>query len=390
MLTCLHCAGPSRAASVSIESSRTPSPPPAARALLRDQLRADRRDATCILVRVDGDGATGWGECVADAQPFYSSETVGHGVAHPQRLPGAGACWAGDFAHPREINGARWARCAATAWPRRRSRWRAWDLAAQQAGVPLARLLGRHAAAIASGVSIGIQAFARRAGRARRDRARGRLPAREDQDQARVGRRRRSAFVRQRFGDLPLMVDANAAYTLDDAPTACSALDGFGLMMIEQPLDVRRHPGPRGAAARAAHAGLPGRVDRLGATCRGGHRPEGLPHHQHQAGARRRVRRVDRAARSLRGAAASPCGTAACSRRASGGPHNIHLASLPNFSLPGDIAASRRYYDPDLIDRRSRWPRRHDPVPTGPGIGVDDRSRSASPRTRRTSLRLHA
>ena len=54
-----------------------------------------------------------------------------------------------------------------------------------------------------------------------------------------------------------------------------------------------------------------------------------------------------------------------------GRAHNIHLASLPNFSLPGDIAASRRYFDPDLIDPPIEIAADGTiAVPTGPGIGV--------------------
>jgi o-succinylbenzoate synthase len=55
-----------------------------------------------------------------------------------------------------------------------------------------------------------------------------------------------------------------------------------------------------------------------------------------------------------------------------GRAHNIHLASLPNFSLPGDIAASRRYFAPDLIEPGiDVGPNGTVAVPTGPGIGVD-------------------
>jgi O-succinylbenzoate synthase len=54
-----------------------------------------------------------------------------------------------------------------------------------------------------------------------------------------------------------------------------------------------------------------------------------------------------------------------------GRAHNVHLASLPNFTLPGDIAASRRYYQPDLIDPPIEVrPDGTIPVPDGPGIGV--------------------
>ena len=57
-----------------------------------------------------------------------------------------------------------------------------------------------------------------------------------------------------------------------------------------------------------------------------------------------------------------------------GRAHNVHLASLPNFTLPGDIAASRRYFVPDLIEPGIEVsPRDRLPVPTGPGIGVKRR-----------------
>ena len=57
-----------------------------------------------------------------------------------------------------------------------------------------------------------------------------------------------------------------------------------------------------------------------------------------------------------------------------GRAHNIHLSTLPNFSLPGDVAASRRYYAPDLIDPEIEVrPDGTIAVPTGPGIGVQRR-----------------
>jgi O-succinylbenzoate synthase len=54
-----------------------------------------------------------------------------------------------------------------------------------------------------------------------------------------------------------------------------------------------------------------------------------------------------------------------------GRAHNLHLSSLPNFTLPGDVAASNRYYEPDLIDPPiDVRPDGTIPVPEGPGIGV--------------------
>ena len=68
-----------------------------------------------------------------------------------------------------------------------------------------------------------------------------------------------------------------------------------------------------------------------------------------------------------------------------GRAHNIHLASLPNFTLPGDIAASRRYFVPDLIEPAIEVsPDGTVAVPTGPGIGVNvdwDRVKAATVET---------
>ena len=126
-------------------------------------------------------------------------------------------------------------------------------------------------------------------------------------------------MMRARFGAIPLMVDANAAYTLADA-------DHLAAARSLRPDDdraaarLRRHRRSRGAAAAAEDADLPRRVDQDRRHRARGDRRRRLPHHQHQAGPRRRLRRIDPAARSVRVAAASRCGTAACSSRASAAP----------------------------------------------------------------------
>jgi len=175
--------------------------------------------------------------------------------------------------------------------------------------------------------------------------------------------------VRERFGAIPLMVDANAAYTRDDA-AQLAALDRFGLIMIEQPLDyddIRDHAVLQrtlstpicldesihsvAAAADALERGAcriinikPGRV--------GGHGPSLALHDLCQA----------------RGV---PVWHGGMLESGIGRAHNIHLASLPNFSLPGDIAASRRYFVPDLIEPGIEIsPDGMVAVPTAPGIGV--------------------
>ena len=108
-------------------------------------------------------------------------------------------------------------------------------------------------------------------------------------------------MVRERFGDIPLMVDANAAYTLDDADRL-AALDAFGLMMIEQPLDyddVTDHARLQRRLKTPICLDESIHSPRVGA---GRDRRRRLPGRQHQAGPARRVRRVDRRARPVRGA----------------------------------------------------------------------------------------
>ncbi len=176
--------------------------------------------------------------------------------------------------------------------------------------------------------------------------------------------------LRARFGAIPLMVDANAAYTLEDA-AHLSALDRFDLMMIEQPLDyddVMDHArlqrqlrtavcldesivSPR-VAAMAIEAGAcriinikPGRV--------GGH-AESIRVHDICAGA------------------GVPVWHGGMLESGIGRAHNLHLSTLANFRLPGDIAASKRYYAEDLIDPAiDVQPDGTVLVPEhGPGIGV--------------------
>jgi o-succinylbenzoate synthase len=323
-------------------------------------------DRSFVLVSVEQDGAIGVGECVAEGNPFYSAETtrtawhvIGEFIA-PIVLDR-------EFSHPREIfdalhviRGHNMAKAAVE--------MAAWDLYARQQRQPLAAALGGTRASIESGVSIGIQdSLDQLADRVEVERAAGyrrfKIKIKPGWDVAAV------ETIRSRFGDIPLMVDANAAYTLDDA-THLRSLDRFNLMMIEQPLDyddVHDHARLQGqvatpicldesihsvkAAREAIEIGAcriinikPGRV--------GGHWQS--------------VRLHDVAAE--RGV---PVWHGGMLESGIGRAHNIHLASLPNFTLPGDVAASRRYYAPDLIDPEiTVQPDGTIPVPTGAGIGV--------------------
>ena len=319
-----------------------------------------------LLVTVEENGASGVGECVADANPYYSAETT-RTAWHIISEFLAPLVLGRSFSHPREIFGAL-APVRGHQMAKAAIEMAAWDLAARQQGVSLSTLLGGARSAIESGVSIGIQnSLDELVERVAIEWAAGyrrvKIKIKPGWDVDAVER------VRARFGDIPLMVDANAAYGLADA-ARLAELDRFNLTMIEQPLDyddIRDHATLQRqlrtaicldesiysvkAAAEAIEMGAcrvinikPGRV--------GGHAES--------------VRLHDLAA-----AHGVPVWHGGMLESGIGRAHNIHLSTLPNFSLPGDVAASRRYYAPDLIDPEIEVASDGTiAVPTAPGIGV--------------------
>jgi O-succinylbenzoate synthase len=176
--------------------------------------------------------------------------------------------------------------------------------------------------------------------------------------------------VRAKFGSIPLQVDANAAYSLDDADLL-SRLDPFDLLLIEQPLDYddvmdhavlqRRLKTPvcldesihTVRIARDAIEAKACRIINIKPGRVGGHQASIELH-------------------DLCAAHGVPVWHGGMLESGIGRAHNIHLASLPNFTLPGDIAASKRYYQPDVIDPPIDIAKDGTiAVPTAPGIGVN-------------------
>jgi O-succinylbenzoate synthase len=339
-------------------------------------------DKHFILVRADGGGAAGYGECVAEQDPYYSAETnetAWHIIAGfiAPRLVGA------DIAHPREIFGALKA-IRGHNMAKAAVEMAAWDLWARQRGEPLARVLGGTRDRIASGVSIGIQpSLDDLAAKVERELAAGyrriKIKIKPGWDLAPV------EMIRARFGAIPLMVDANAAYTIADADHLAH-LDAFDLMMIEQPLDYddiadhaalqRRLTTPIcldesiktvGVAAEAMAAGAcriinikPGRVGGFGESIR---------------------------LHDLCASHAVPVWHGGMLESGIGRAANVHLSTLPNFTLPGDVAASRRYFDPDLIEPPIEVAADGTvAVPTAPGLGVTIRADRVERATLKTAV----
>jgi O-succinylbenzoate synthase len=323
-------------------------------------------DKHFILVRADGEGAAGYGECVAEQDPYYSSETnetAWHIVTEfiAPRVLGV------EFAHPRElfpalkaIRGHHMAKAAVE--------MAAWDLFAKQRGEPLSRVLGGTRDRIASGVSIGIQpSLDDLAAKVERELAAGyrriKIKIKPGWDVKAV------ETVRARFGNIPLMVDANAAYSLADADHLAQ-LDRFDLMMIEQPLDYDDI---------ADHAALQRRL-KTPICLDESIKTVGIAREAIATGACRIINikpgRVGGFAESIRlhdlcASHGIPVWHGGMLESGIGRAANLHLSTLPNFTLPGDIAASKRYFDPDLIDRPIEVAADGTvAVPTSPGIGV--------------------
>ncbi len=324
-------------------------------------------DRAFVLVALSADGVTGYGECVADEHPYYCAETI-ETAWHVMTRFIAPSVLGQRFSHPSEIFGAL-GRIRGHRMAKAAVEMAAWDLWARAADVPLWRLLGGDGRPVPSGVSIGIQdSLDELIDRVAAERADGyqriKIKIKPGWDTNAVER------LRARFGaDLPLMVDANAAYTLADADHLC-ALDAYGLLMIEQPLDYDDI---------ADHARLQRRLrtsicldESIDSARRGAEAID--------SGACRIVNikpgRVGGHAESIRlhdacAARGVPVWHGGMLESGIGRAHNLHLATLSNFTLPGDIAASARYYAPDLIDPPIVVAANGTvAVPEGPGIGV--------------------
>ncbi|MEO8217267.1 MAG: o-succinylbenzoate synthase [Acidobacteriota bacterium] len=326
-----------------------------------------------ILVHVfDGEGGEGWGECVADEHPYYSEEWTDSAWLAIERflIPeclGVAISNAGDLNRlMRHVRGNRMAKAALES--------ATWDLEAKRRGIPLWQLLGGSRREIDCGVSIGLQpsveALLERIAKEREaGYQRVKIKIKPGQDRELI------EAVRERFPDLPLMVDANSAYTLQDSELLRS-FDAFALMMIEQPLghdDLFDHALLQKAmetplcldesirtAEDARHA-----ID-LG-SCRIINVKMG------RVGGHSEVQKIERLCRSE----TVPLWCGGMLEAGIGRAHNIALSTLPGFTLPGDVSASARYWTEDIIDPPvTVTPMGTIVPPAGPGIGFSvDRGR---------------
>lgn len=299
-----------------------------------------------ILARVtDADGAEGWGECTAGEGPFYSEEWAE--TAWPTlreflgpMVIGQQIASAGDvYSLMSRVRGHRMAKAAIET--------ACWDLEAKQLGVPLWRHLGGVQAEIPCGVSIGIQDSPEELiGKIETELAAGyqriKIKIKPGWDVDIVRR------VRDRFPHIRLMGDANSAYTLADLPVL-TALDEFKLMMLEQPLaydDMFDHAQLQQQIKTAVcldeSVKTPADAEHaigLGA-CRIINVKLG------RVGGHSQAKQVERIAREQ----GIPIWCGGMLESGIGRAHNIAMATLAGFTLPGDISASARYWEEDIID----------------------------------------
>jgi O-succinylbenzoate synthase len=304
--------------------------------------RTTERDI--ILVEVVSDGVSGWGEVTAGENPFYNEEwtesawLILRDYAAPpilEKQPKSANDVAALLGH---IRGHRMARGGIEA--------AIWDLEARLNGRPLWQQIGGGARReIPCGVSIGIQESVPKLLEkidlelaAGYQRIKMKIKPGWDVDVIRQ--------VRERFPSIKLMADANSAYTLKDADHL-KRLDDFYLMMIEQPLahdDIIDH------AELQRKLQTPICLDECIRSA----------HHAEQAirlracgiiniklgrvGGFGEAKRVHDAAQS----AGIPVWCGGMLEAGIGRAHNIALSTLPNFTLPGDVSASKRYWKRDI------------------------------------------
>ena len=317
-----------------------------------------------LVLRVEAGGRVGWGECVADPDPFYAAETTTsarHIVTEfllPLVEPGLTFGELDSrFAH---VRGNRMAKATVEN--------ALVDLAAKVKGVPLHELLGGTRKRISSGISIGIQESPEAlvgevAEAVERGYHRVKMKIRKGKDVDYV------AAVRERFPDVPLMADANGDYLLEDA-AHLARLDAFGLTMIEQPLsysDFYEHAALQRELSTplCLDESIHDLADARAAIELGGCRILNLK--QGRVGGLLESMRILRHAAS-RGV---PVWSGGMDETGIGRAVNIHLQTLDGFTLPGDTSETSRYFHEDIADP----PVVLDPdgfiaLPPGPGIGV--------------------
>jgi len=332
-----------------------------------------------LLVKLQADGVTGWAECVAGEDPFYSSEWIES--AWPTIKSYLAPLLLGKVVESGRECGALLGRVRGNRMAKAALENAIWDIEARQKQQPLWKLLGGTRREITCGVSIGIQDSPEQL----LDKVETELAA----GYRRIKIKVKPGWdvnvlekVRARWSDIVLSVDANSAYTLDETEHL-REFDAFRLLMIEQPLwndDIYLHSRLQKALRTSIcldesirHARDADFALETGA-CKIINIKVG------RVGGFTEAKKVHDVA--LKHNAPVWCG--GMLESGVGRVHNIALSTLENFRLPGDVSAAKRYWKEDIVEPEvTVRPDGTIPVSDAPGTGhkvLEDRIRKFSVR----------
>ncbi|TQR21436.1 o-succinylbenzoate synthase [Psychrobacillus vulpis] len=320
-----------------------------------------------LITEIYSGDHVGYGECVVSSNPYYSEETVStaFSIIKEFLLP---LILGKDVQHPDDVNKL-FSRIRRNNMAKSAIEGALWDLYAKTQNKSLAEVIGGQKSEITVGVSIGIQ------------------ETKEDllnkvEESLKQGFKKIKIkimpgkdieylrSVREKFGDIPVMADANSAYTLDDIELF-KEMDDLNLIMIEQPLahdDIVDHAVLQNAiktpicldesihsvedARKAIELGsckiINIKIGRVGGIS------ESIKIHN----------------LCLQNNIPVWCG--GMLESGIGRAHNVAITSLSNFTIPGDTAPSTRYWVKDIIKPEITMNEEgHIQVPTTPGMGYE-------------------
>jgi O-succinylbenzoate synthase len=319
-----------------------------------------------LIVRLCAEGAEGWGEAPVGVGPWYNEETqsTAWAIAREYLAP---MLLEGELHRPEDVD-ALYERVRGNRMARSGFEFAAWDLFGRIQGRSLSQMLGGTRERVAVGVSIGVQPDIASllhvvAGYVAVGYKRVKLKIKPGWDIE------PTRAVRETWPDLLLQVDANSIYSLDYA-AHLAQLDAYNLLLIEQPLahdDIIDHAKLQGrlktpicldeSIVSPDHARWALELRACGIINIKPSRVGGLT-------AARRIH-------AMAAEASVPVWCGGMLETGIGRAANVALASLPNFSLPGDISASERYFQRDVVlNPFTLNPDSTLSVPTAPGIGV--------------------
>jgi O-succinylbenzoate synthase len=324
-------------------------------------------DEEHIIVRVEGEGITGWGESVAEGTPFYSYETVQTAwhILKDFLIPSVLGKDLKDVAEAialyAKVRGHMMAKAGLEA--------ALWDVFAKSQNISLSKMLGGNRQKVDVGVSIGIQSSESELIK----KVEGYLAEGYKRIKIKISPGLDLQFIRalrKEFPGLILQVDANSAYTLNDIGLF-KKMDEYGLSLIEQPLgyeDIFDHSKLQRELKtpicldESIHSLDDTRAAIELGSCRIINIKPG------RVGGFTESKLIHDYCASMK----IPVWHGGMLESGIGRAGNVALASLSNFTLPGDISASKRYYKEDIVEPEFVVnPDGTMDVPVKPGIGVE-------------------